>query len=429
MPPANPIPMSRRTLVVVILLLLLGLIVFLYSRCRRAPVSAPAAAAAPAAGVSAASPSQESPGPTANAAPKTPENLTAATITAPKEIGAGAVFKVEWTGPDNRGDYITIVPPSASASAYENYVDTSKGPALELAAPVVPGDYELRYVTLDSKTILGRSPIRVLAADATLEAPAEVTAGKPFEVKWTGPNNAGDYVTIVTKETPDGGYQNYAETAKGSPLTLTALINPGVAELRYMTGSGARVVARRPIAIVAAPIKLDAPGDVVAGGSVSIVWSGPDNKGDYLTIVPKAMKDGQYAGYANTDKGSPAQVEAPIEPGPAEIRYMSGQGAKVLARRDLTVVPAKVTLKGPAKAAADSAVSVEWTGPKNTRDYLTIVPKTAKDGVYLHTFPAARNSPASLRMPKETGPAEIRYMSGQGNRVLGRADIECVANE
>jgi Ca-activated chloride channel family protein len=417
----------RRAVIVILVLILIAVLVFVLARCKQMPAVA-GTVPTPATAQAGRPSSSPEPGPNAaKAAPKPEEKLTPATLVAPAEIGAGSVFKVEWTGPDNEGDYVTIVDPGSVAAAYGNYVETRKGRTLELAAPVAPGNYELRYVTSTSKTVLGRTPLRVLEAVATLDAPPQVTAGTPFHVAWSGPNNPGDYVTIVTKGAPDGRYESYAETAKGSPLELVALITPGEAELRYMTGSGARVVARRPITVAPAAIALDAPAEAVIGSIVPIVWTGPNNRGDYVTIVPKATKDGLYARYADTTGGSPAKVEAPIDPGPAEIRYMSGQGAKVLARREISVVPAKVTLKAPPLAAAESTVSIEWTGPNNPGDYLTIVPKTAKDGASLHTYPAARNSPAAIRMPKDVGPAEIRYMSGQGNRVLGRAEIRCTS--
>lgn len=142
----------------------------------------------------------------------------------------------------------------------------------------------------------------------------------------------------MPKGTPDGQYRNYTDTAKGSPLELTAPIEAGAAELRYMTGSGARVLARRPIQVSAAEVTLEAAAEAKAGSAVTITWAGPKNAGDYLTIVPKTMPDGRYGNYADATKGSPVSIQAPAQPGPAEIRYMSGQGAKVLARRAIVIV-------------------------------------------------------------------------------------------
>src|SRR5687767_13637210 len=35
---------------------------------------------------------------------------------------------------------------------------------------------------------------------AALEVPAQVNAGKTFAVKWTGPNNEKDYITVVRRD-------------------------------------------------------------------------------------------------------------------------------------------------------------------------------------------------------------------------------------
>jgi Ca-activated chloride channel family protein len=352
---------------------------------------------------------------------------TSATLTAPDEAGLGTTISVSWTGPNNPGDYVTVVPISFPDGRYGNYTETAKGSTLTLKMPVEAGPAELRYVTGQGARVLGRRPIKITTPDVSLAAPDRVEAGAMFNVSWTGPNNSGDYVTIVPKDMPDGRYANYLETAKGSTLALTALITPGDAELRYMTGQGARMLARRAIQIVAAKITLDARDEVVAGSVVSVTWTGPNNRGDYITIVPQTTPDGQYTRYADTSRGSPLNIESPIEAGANEVRYVSGQGSKVLARRPLKTLVPKVTLDGPATTTAGSTISVDWTGPKNPGDYLMVVLKSAKDGSWHHQASASRESPASLLIPPEAGSAEIRYYSGQGNRVLGRAPLEILA--
>ena len=103
---------------------------------------------------------------------------------------------------------------------------------------------------------------------------------------------------------------------------------------------------------------------------------------------------------------------------------MSGQGGKVLARRPITIVEAKISLKAPAEAAPASTVQLEWMGPSNPGDYFTIAPKLAKDGVAPTSVYTTHGSPAKLTMPKDPGAYEIRYMSGQGNLALARTEIE-----
>jgi hypothetical protein len=497
-------PRARRTLLIVVLLLLLALLTLLLSRCSPPKPVAAAPVVVPKTSAQTSEP--------VIPAPQAAERLTPAVVNVPERVEAGAVFEAGWTGPDNPGDYLTIVRPDAAAAVFENYQETRRGATLALTAPMQAGEWEVRYVTVRSKTVLARAPlvvtpvsaaliapetvtlgaalsvewkgpnnvgdflnivpagapdeaagnyadaaqgspakltapvqpgaaeiryvsgqgrlvlarrpIVITAPDTTIEAANEVVAGSKFSVTWQGPKNRGDYLTIVSRGTPDGQYRNYTDTAQGSPLELTAPIEAGPAEIRYMTGTGARVLARRPISVVAAKVEIEASGEAVAGAPVTIVWSGPKNTGDYLTIVAQSLPDGQYGNYAEASKGSPLNVTAPIKPGAAEIRYMSGQGAKVLARRALTIVPARIELVAPAQAKSGEPIAVEWKGPNNPSDYLTVVAKSAKDGASGGTFPTSRGSPAKLAAPKEPGVYEVRYMSGQGNLVLARREIE-----
>lgn len=415
---------SRLRLILILLLLLLAVVaLLLFGRCR------PERKAAPVGAARIESPSRPVVGPAAPVAPavlppEVEERLTAATLVVPGEIDAGAPLAVTWSGPDNAGDYVTVVRPAAGPTEYGSYRETRAGPTLELTAPGTAGAWEVRYVTGRSRTVLARAALEVKAVGARLTAPADVVAGARFEVEWNGPGHAGDYVTIVPRGTPDGQYRNYTDTARGSPLPLTAPIEPGDAEVRYMTGSPARVLARRGLRVVAAQVTLAAPAEVIAGSPVAVTWEGPGNAGDYLTIVPRTMRDGQYGNYTDVAKGSPLRVTAPIEPGPAEVRYMSGQGARVLSRRELVVVPARISLQPPARAGAGTSVSLPWTGPGHAGDYLTVVPRVAKDGAMYRMTSTAGGSPARVDLPPERGPAEVRYMSGQGNRVLARAPID-----
>src|SRR5690242_19655927 len=44
----------------------------------------------------------------------------------------------------------------------------------------------------------GKLPDEILTP-ATLQFPPQVSAGKPFSVQWTGPNNSKDYITVIRK--------------------------------------------------------------------------------------------------------------------------------------------------------------------------------------------------------------------------------------
>jgi hypothetical protein len=104
-------PRTRRILII-LLLLLLALIVLLFTRCSRsAPVVASkAAVGAPTPNVS-AEPSIS--------AVRSAEVLTAATVQVPQQVDAGAAFRATWTGPDNAGDFLTIVRSDAKPESME----------------------------------------------------------------------------------------------------------------------------------------------------------------------------------------------------------------------------------------------------------------------------------------------------------------------
>ena len=349
------------------------------------------------------------------------------TLSAPDEARVGATVEVTWTGPANGGDYITIVPASLSDERYAEYADASGGSPSRIRTPIEPGACEIRYVSGQGRRVLARRAIKVTAVEVTIEAADEVETGSMVRIAWTGPNYGGDYITIVAKGAPEGTYQQYANTAGGSPRDVRTPLDPGECEIRYVSGQGAKTLGRRALRVVAARITLDAPDVVVAGAPVEVTWRAPAAPGDYITIVPKSLPDGQYGKYLEVSRGSPLTILAPTDAGECEIRYVSGQGARVLARRALRTTAAEISLKAPASAAIDSPVMIDWIGPNNPGDFITIVPRGTPDGTYKRYTFTKGGAPLRAQAPSASGPAEIRYMTSRGNRVLARIAIEITA--
>lgn len=97
--------------------------------------------------------------------------------------------------------------------------------------------------------VLARQDLELTAFDVTLEVPEKVKAGERFEVKWVGPNNNSDFITIVPKGTPDDQSKNYIYTRDDNSGKLQALDTLGEAEVRYISGQEHRVEARKSIII------------------------------------------------------------------------------------------------------------------------------------------------------------------------------------
>jgi Ca-activated chloride channel family protein len=403
--------------------MLLLLLLLLWRQC--APPSPPAPTPPPLSEAP-ASPARAEPGGGARPRDASEEVLTEATVRAPERVLAGAAFPVAWTGPANQGDFVTVVAATAPAQASGSYRGVEAGAELELTAPVEPGACEVRYVTGRSHTVLGRAPIEVTAAEATLDAAADVLLGAELSVAWTGPGNRGDFITLVPKETPDEQYGNYTDTSQGSPLTVRAPTVSGAAELRYTTGQGRRVLARRPVRIVVPDVSLDAPDEAVSGATIQVVWTGPGNPGDFVTVVPVGAPDGQHGNYTDARTGAALSLLTPVVAGDVELRYVTGQGHRVLARRPLRLVPPEVDLSAPKETAAGSSVSIAWTGPDHPGDFVTIVPAGTPDGRHEDYQNTSAGSPLRVRAPAAAGDAEVRYMTGQGARVLARRAIRIV---
>ena len=357
-------------------------------------------------------------------------------LDAPDEVSAGTPFEVAWGGPDADGDYVTVVPVGTRDGMREGmWAGTRDGSPVTLVAPPVPGAYEVRYVLRREHRTLAHVPITVGPPDASLEVDAEVGAGGPFEVAWQGPDNEGDYVTIV----PAGVSRDAAfdimwsrvSTADGSPVTLSAPPEPGAYEVRYVLGQGRRLLVSEPVSVVAAGAVIDAPTEVAAGEAFEVGWTGPDNEGDYVTIVPAGVsRDAAFDimwSRVSTGDGSPVTLQAPPEPGEYEVRYVLGQGRRMLESLPITVMPTTTQLVAPPEVDAGTTFEVEWTGPDNEGDYVTIVPagvsRDAAFNIMWSRVSTRHGSPVTLKASDEPGDFEIRYVLGSGRRMLQSVPI------
>lgn len=173
-----------------------------------------------------------------------------ATVSGPAQVAAGASFEVAWTGPNNERDFVTLVKAGTPERQYGPYEYTAKGPKLKLRAPDESGDYELRYATGQTYATLARAPLKVGAVKGSVSGPAQAVAGAPVDVKWTGPANANDYVSIVKKGAPDADAGDYAYVATGNPARIVAPLVPGDYEIRYQLGQSHATLARAALKIV-----------------------------------------------------------------------------------------------------------------------------------------------------------------------------------
>lgn len=340
-------------------------------------------------------------------------------------VDAGDSPMIAWIGPDYEGDYIAIS--EVGSDGYVNTTPTREGSPLRVRMPAEPGDYELRYVMAQDATVVARKSVEVLAVTAQLWAEPRVAAGSPVEVDWDGPDYRGDYVVIGRPG--DGGFVSRTPTRAGAPLTVTAPLEEGDYELRYVIDQDSTVLAAQPLRVDEVSASLEAAETAPAGAPVVVSWEGPAYERDFVSVA--RPEDPGYAGFRYVRDGSPLILDMPPNPGPWEIRYVAaGVGEQVLARRqiELTAIEASVTA-GAEEVAAGAPLAVSWTGPDYRRDYIAIAEAGAPDAESVSFAHTSQDSPLVMRAPETVGDYELRYQLGRDDTVLARTPFTVVTPE
>ena len=184
----------------------------------------------------------------------TPPGLS---LDVPAQAAAGAVLRIEWSGPDSDRDLIFIAEPEMADNRYPSssrqHHRTDQGSPAVLTAPARPGTYEIRYYSFNNGDVLGREPLRITEAEVELDAPRVVTAGETLQIGWTGPDSDQDLVFIAEPSMGANRYysssRHHHRTDRGSPAVLTAPAKPGTYEIRYYSFNNGTTLARRALIV------------------------------------------------------------------------------------------------------------------------------------------------------------------------------------
>ena len=116
------------------------------------------------------------------------------------------------------------------------------------------------------------------------------------------------------------------------------------------------------------------------GSKLSVQWTGPAAKGDFISIDAAGAPDHVYGPYAYPSKGDTVTVLVPTAPGNYEIRYhVGGSGYPVLAKTPLAVTDVAATLEAASSVEVAGSLKVTWKGPNNQGDFISIDPVGAPD--------------------------------------------------
>ncbi len=295
------------------------------------------------------------------------------------------------------------------------------------------GEFTLARDAASLKAALGRA---VQWSSISLRAPEYVFSSSAFEVEWSGPNAPEDKIVIVPTGAPEGTLGIHAPTGDGSPARMVGPMTSGPHEVRYVSGLGNSTLLSLEITVRGSEVALEVPASIEVGAELEVSWTGPNAEGDRIVLVPSTESDERYFlgdHSALTSAGSPAELRVFSEPGNYEVRYVATRGARVLARRAITVTPAVISLEPPARVEAGAEFDLPWAGPNREGDRIVLVESSAGEGTYNtksdFTQPTGAGSPLHLTAYSEPGDYEIRYMAGADGGTFASASIEITPSQ
>ena len=254
-----------------------------------------------------------------------------ASLTPPAELPMGGLAAVEWTGPDDKNDYIAVFP--EGETRYTGYAYTRNGSPAQVPLPAKPGKYRIAYVQDVGNTEIASVVVEVTETSATVTPPASGEQGATIQVPWEGPDFRNDYIAVF----PVGAdrYTGYTYTRNGNPAKVPLPSTPGDYEVAYVLDRDNTVIARMPITVTTASATLTPQGEATAGGELTVEWTGPDNGNDYIALFP--AQGGNYTGYTYTRKGSPLTLKLPDTPGDYLLKYVLDRDNTPIAEVPVTV--------------------------------------------------------------------------------------------
>ena len=263
--------------------------------------------------------------------------LPEASVAAAQTAGAGESIEINWSGPENRSDYIGFAERDGAPLRGASYVHVGnlRGGPGSLRAPADAGSYDVIYVT--GETILARAPVEVGSIEATLIAPEEIHAGGAVRVSWHGPENSQDYITFAERDGEPlrvASYFYIGNAGERDSAILTAAETLGAFDIVYISSD--RVIGRTPINIVEAHVDIIAPDEITAYTQFNVNWQGAGNQGDIIQMHNSADEIATFS-YIDPNEGF-VTLGAPIEPGAYELIYFTREGRE-MTRRPIAVLP------------------------------------------------------------------------------------------
>lgn len=401
------------------------------------------------------------------------------TLESPETTPEGVPFSVSWSGPDALGAFINVnsvedsprerIYGQAAARARDAYAaaarkdnpdvnldtdgdgdfDQDDLATAEIGGPSMAGDYEVRYVLDKPRVVLARVPLEVTDSPYALQAPEDVPVSSLFDVKWSGPLTAGDFLTITPKGMQKAFANGYtAKLSKDADTgTLRAPPEPGEYEVRYVLANGYTlypgmqhvVQATVPITVSAVSASVSGPAEAVGGSTVTLDVTKPPSgwEDDVIYVIPAGSSKINRDSWTRLKQrdgsaADPVTIQMPNLPGEYEYAYFLFPGTKVLARAPVKVTLAHATLDAPETGKMGEPFQVSYTGPAYKGDRIVITRADTPDSKMWSVTPrygffaSDNQGTGTVRADAfRGGPGEyeVRYVTGLQHIVLARDPI------
>lgn len=262
--------------------------------------------------------------------------------------------------------------------------------------------------------------------EAALIAPREAGIGKTVEVQWNGPGEDYDSVYVIAPTEPDSasGIHSVSILSKRNPIGVVMPESPGVYELRYLSRAKKVVLARATIRVVDIPTTITSSAHGVMGSTIEVTWAGPGNQYDQIVLVDSgAPDDGKVlASSGIVSQRNPVALHLPDLTGRYELRYMTRQTKRILARRSLIIDAIPAAIMAPEQADIGATIEVSWEGPGNQYDTIGVYAKDGQDDskALVSGSIISKRNPIQIRLPEAAGEYELRYRTSKSKSVLAR---------
>lgn len=341
---------------------------------------------------------------------------------------------VEWEGPADASDYITVVLPEADTRDYLDYDSHLKaGVPARFNLPPTPGDYELRYVSpIRESSVLARRAIKVVEQSISVSAPSEVMAGTKVAIDAYGPAGNDHWIGFAPAGSDAHSYVGsyyVRPQSEHSQIELSVPGMPGEYEIRYVLNENQAIAASSPITVKPATATLQAPQQAMAGDRILVKSQGPVGGRHWVGFadagsVPENYVGGCYERPKNED--SELQINVPTRTGTFELRYVLNEHEAVIASQMIEVTEPEASITVPESTELGQTINVQYEGPVGEGHWIAVVPKGEDYNNYSRWAYVNPEKVWNMPSPEAAGEYDLVFIfvdADSGGRELNRSSF------